>query len=91
MVAKSAEEIRSALVLYGSETGNAHDIADELGRMLERLRFSTYVTHLDAVDPVCSPAGLDSSVKLTWCVGLIGKPYGCTHFYLYDWSRRLAS
>ena len=55
MPAKPAEEDRSALVLYGSETGNAHDIADELGRMLERLRFSTYVTHLDAADPVCSP------------------------------------
>ncbi|KAL9117266.1 MAG: hypothetical protein Q9187_006200 [Circinaria calcarea] len=51
MAAQSAEENRSALVLYGSETGNAHDVADEIGRMLERLRFSTYVTHLDAVDP----------------------------------------
>lgn len=43
---------RTALVLYGSETGNAQDIADETGRMIERLRFSTDVTHLDAVEPV---------------------------------------
>ena len=46
---------RTALVLYGSETGNAHDIADTLGHMVERLHFSTYVTYLDAVDPVSDP------------------------------------
>ena len=50
---KDMKDYRTALVLYGSETGNAHDIADNLGRMLERLRFSTHVTHLDAVHPVC--------------------------------------
>lgn len=44
---------RTALVLYGSETGNAHDLADEMGRMTERLRFSTDVIHLDAVEAVC--------------------------------------
>lgn len=44
---------RTALVLYGSETGNAHDLADEMGRMTERLRFLTDVTHLDAVEAVC--------------------------------------
>lgn len=65
MAAQSVEKNRSALVLYGSETGNAHDVADEIGRMLERLRFSTYVTHLDAVDPVCSPGGFLSSLRLT--------------------------
>ena len=47
------ENCRTALILYGSETGNAHDIANDLGRMAERLRFSTYVTSLDSVDPVC--------------------------------------
>ena len=45
----------TAFVLYGSETGNAQDLAEEVGRMLERLRFSTYVTHLNAIDPVCLP------------------------------------
>ncbi|MCJ1286506.1 NAPDH-dependent diflavin reductase [Xylographa opegraphella] len=44
-------ERRRALVLYGSETGNAQDIADEMGRMTERLRFLTKVVHLDAVEP----------------------------------------
>lgn len=45
---------RTALVLYGSETGNAQDVADELGRLTERLRFTTQVSSLDDVDPVCS-------------------------------------
>ena len=41
---------RSALVAYGSETGNAYDYAEELGRMLERIYFGTHVTKLDAID-----------------------------------------
>ncbi|KAF2763463.1 sulfite reductase flavo protein alpha-component [Pseudovirgaria hyperparasitica] len=38
---------RSALVLYGSETGSAQDIAEELGRLTERLRFATRVLELN--------------------------------------------
>ena len=45
-------ERRKALVLYGSETGNSQDVAEELGRMTERLHFASHVAHLDAVDPV---------------------------------------
>ena len=41
---------RSALVAYGSETGNAYDYAEELGRMLERIHFWTHVSKLDAVE-----------------------------------------
>lgn len=40
---------RSALVLYGSETGTAQDIAEEMGRICERLHFSTRVTELNAI------------------------------------------
>jgi sulfite reductase alpha subunit-like flavoprotein len=43
---------RSALILYGSETGNAQDVAEELGRMCERLRFATIVCALDDIDLV---------------------------------------
>ena len=43
---------RTALVLYGSETGNAQDIAEELGRMTQRLHFATEVTSLDSTEPV---------------------------------------
>ena len=40
---------RTALVLYGSETGTAQDVADELGRLAERLHFTTHVTDLNSV------------------------------------------
>ena len=43
-------DARTALVAYGSETGTASDYAIELGRMLERIHFSTYVSKLDGVD-----------------------------------------
>ena len=39
----------SALILYGSETGNAFDFAQEVGRMTERIHFWTNVTSLDAI------------------------------------------
>lgn len=43
---------RSAVVLYGSETGNAQEVAEELGRMAERLHFVTHVSELNAVKAV---------------------------------------
>jgi sulfite reductase alpha subunit-like flavoprotein len=43
---------RQALVLYGSETGNAQEAAEDMGRMLQRLHFDTPVLCLDAVEPV---------------------------------------
>ena len=46
---------RSALVAYGSETGNAYDYAEELGRMLERIYFWTHVSKLDAIDTASRP------------------------------------
>lgn len=45
---------RSALVLYGSETGNAQDVAEELGQILERLHFTARVTDLNDVGLVRS-------------------------------------
>jgi sulfite reductase alpha subunit-like flavoprotein len=45
----TAAQTRRALVLYGSETGNAQDVAEELGRIAERLRFDAQVTELDAI------------------------------------------
>lgn len=43
---------RTALVLYGSETGNSQDVAEELGRDLERLHFTTSVCEMDDVEIV---------------------------------------
>ncbi|KAM0282682.1 hypothetical protein ACHAQH_002879 [Verticillium albo-atrum] len=40
---------RSALVLYGSETGNSQDIAEELGKITQRLHFKTKIDELNAI------------------------------------------
>ena len=45
---------RTALVLYGSETGNSQDVAEEMARLTERLRFNTQVFELNSVTVVCS-------------------------------------
>jgi flavodoxin len=47
-----SQSVRRALVLYGSETGNAQDVAEEMGRLAERLRFETEVAELNAVSLV---------------------------------------
>lgn len=52
MTVDGQQSARTALVLYGSETGNAQDIANELGRIAERLRFLTRVSDLDSIDIV---------------------------------------
>lgn len=44
---------RTALILYGSETGNSQDAAEQLGRIAERLRFVTVVAEMDEVNLVC--------------------------------------
>ena len=41
-------------MLYGSETGNAYDVANELGSITERLHFLTRVSDLDSIDIVSS-------------------------------------
>lgn len=58
MSSDAASQRRTALVLYGSETGNAQDVAEEVGAMVERLRFTTHVSELNHVKPVCCPAFL---------------------------------
>lgn len=43
---------RSALVLYGSETGNSQEVAEELGALAERLHFRTHVGEMNVYRPV---------------------------------------
>lgn len=43
---------RTALVLYGSETGNAQDVAEEVGKLLQRLCFRVRVTEMNTVQLV---------------------------------------
>ncbi|KAI2923649.1 hypothetical protein CBS147371_1491 [Aspergillus niger] len=42
---------RSALVLYGSETGNSQEVAEELGALAERLHFHTHVGEMNEYRP----------------------------------------
>lgn len=46
------ESERVALILYGSETGNSEDAAYQLGDIVERHRFTTFVHEMDAVELV---------------------------------------
>jgi len=43
------DRAKSVLVLYGSETGNSQDIAEEVGRLCQRLHFSTAVEEMNDV------------------------------------------
>lgn len=54
-MASSELKQRTALVLYGSETGNAQDVAEEIGRLTQRLRFDTTVLDLDSIEIVGFP------------------------------------
>ncbi|ESZ94489.1 hypothetical protein SBOR_5137 [Sclerotinia borealis F-4128] len=49
-ISNGQQHDRSALILYGSETGNSQDVAEELGRIAERLHFMTRVSELDLID-----------------------------------------
>lgn len=49
---KSPDQTRSALILYGSETGNAQEVAEELCALTERLRFTTHISELNQSKPV---------------------------------------
>lgn len=49
---------RTALVLYGTETGTAQDVAEEASLILERLYFSADVIGLDGVSTVGPKRGI---------------------------------
>lgn len=52
MSTQESRPSRSALILYGTETGNAQEVAEELGALTERLRFATHVSELNQSKPV---------------------------------------
>ncbi|KAJ5177018.1 NADPH-dependent diflavin oxidoreductase 1 [Penicillium canariense] len=51
MNTQGTDRTRSALILYGTETGNAQEVAEELGALTERLRFATHVSELNQSQP----------------------------------------
>lgn len=46
---------RSILVLYGSETGNSQEIAEDLDRISQRFRFESRAAEMNSVQLVCQP------------------------------------
>lgn len=82
---------RTALILYGSETGNAQEIAEELGRTAERLHFVTHVGECNGVKAV----SVISSVFrcglpiLTALSGLTSLIFTCHIRGINYWPRRL--
>ena len=76
---------RSALIAYGSETGNANDYAEELGRVLERIRFGTHVSELDAID---SASALSSGTQVSQanaCPVVIEQVFYCNYNHIHHW------
>jgi sulfite reductase alpha subunit-like flavoprotein len=51
-MAEGQRHDRTALILYGSETGNSQDAAEALGRAAERLHFATRVSEMDCIEIV---------------------------------------
>lgn len=77
---------RLALVAYGSETGNAQDYADELDRLAQRLRFSTQLSPLNAVEPVRATATSSVGAALSPVVDVI-RVFRDHHCAVYNRSR----
>lgn len=49
---------RSILVLYGSETGNSQEMAEDLDRVSQRFRFESRAAEMNSVQLVCQPRRL---------------------------------
>ena len=87
---------RSALVLYGSQTGNSQDVAEQLGRVAERLHFVTRVSEMDLVEIVCSSLQSPAVQYTCSCTLLTQKITGhplkthcCDFRNLDNWARRI--
>lgn len=52
MTSNSRQAARTALILYGSESGTAQNIAEEIGRLTERLHFINRVAALNNISLV---------------------------------------
>jgi sulfite reductase alpha subunit-like flavoprotein len=60
-------ENRSLLVLYGTETGKSQEIAHEIGRAAEGLRFQTQVEEMNDVAMVSTtPTARPLQFNLGW-------------------------
>jgi sulfite reductase alpha subunit-like flavoprotein len=48
----AAKPDRTMLVLYGSETGNSQEIAEDIDRIAQKLRFKSTLAEMNSVQPV---------------------------------------
>ena len=86
--ALSPQTERTAAVLYGSETGNAQSIAEELGDLLERLRFETAVAELNYMSLVYTSRDQSfQSVILRSRIERLNIIYSCHYCNLNYWTR----
>ncbi|TQV96081.1 sulfite reductase flavoprotein alpha-component [Cordyceps javanica] len=79
---------RTVLILYGSETGNAQEMAEELGRTCQRLHFQSTVEEMNAV---ALPTLLHNELVI-FVVSTTGQgdmPHNSTHFWKRMLQRRL--
>ncbi|KAJ3474619.1 hypothetical protein NLG97_g9760 [Lecanicillium saksenae] len=84
----AAAQPRTVLVLYGSETGNAQDMAEELGRVCQRLHFKSTVEEMNAVT---LPALLQNEL-VVFVISTTGQgdmPHNSTLFWKRLLQRRL--
>ncbi|KUI68704.1 NADPH-dependent diflavin oxidoreductase 1 [Cytospora mali] len=71
---------RSLLVLYGTETGNSQEIAQEIGRAAERLRFQTDIEEMNDV-PLRELAQYSLAIFVTSTTGQGDVPVNAAHFW----------
>lgn len=76
---------RSALIAYGSETGNANDYAEELGRVLERIRFRTHVSELDAIDSASAMSSWTHVQQANACPVVTEQLFYYNYNHIYHW------
>jgi hypothetical protein len=84
-----APKDRSILILYGTETGNAQDIAEDLDQCAQRLRFSTKVEEMNNAQLVSSRVRIELRGPLLTCLRPLRA--GCSNIRSsFSSSRRLA-
>jgi len=92
MIPNGQSSARTALILYGSESGTAQNIAEEIGRLTERLHFISRVVELNSISIVSWNNLITKYVRaLSLTLLPLGRAFKilcCYILYLDDRSRR---
>lgn len=87
-MAEGTGSTRSALIVYGSETGNAQEVAEELGRIAERLHFVTHVKECNDVEAVSVISLFYSQKSIDRVLDYSGLAFTCHLCRINYWPRR---